>query len=78
MKDGAIMAFLGFIAALLVVLKPVLDLNTSITELKVSIDNFRESVNKLDSRITEHGKELDKIRDRVSDHETRLKILEDK
>jgi len=76
MKDGMIMAILGFIAALLVVLKPILDLNTNITELKVSIDNFRESVNKLDSRITEHGKEIDKIRDQVVDHEARIKNLE--
>lgn len=76
MKDGMVMAILGFIAALLVVLKPILDLNTNITELKVSIDNFRESVNKLDSRITEHGKEIDKIRDQVVDHEARIKNLE--
>lgn len=76
MKDGMIMAILGFIAALIVVLKPILDLNTNITELKVSIDNFRESVNKLDSRITEHGKEIDKIRDQVVDHEARIKNLE--
>ena len=76
MKDGMIMAILGFVAALLVVLKPILDLNTNITELKVSIDNFRDTVNKLDSRITEHGKEIDKIRDQVVDHEARIKNLE--
>ena len=38
MTDKMIMALLGFIAALLVALKPILDLNTNITELKVSID----------------------------------------
>jgi len=76
MTDTAIMALLGFAAALLVVLKPILNLNTSITELKASIDQFRESVNKLDSRITEHGKEIDKIRDQVVDHEARIKALE--
>jgi len=76
MSDTAIMALLGFAAALLVVLKPILNLNTSITELKASIDQFRESVNKLDNRITEHGKEIDKIRDQVVDHEARIKALE--
>ena len=76
MGDNTIMAMLGFIAALLVVLKPFLTLNTNITELKASIDAFKESVDKLDNRITEHGKEIDKIRDQVVDHEARLKHLE--
>jgi len=76
MTDKMIMALLGFIAALLVALKPILDLNTNITELKISIDQFRNSVNKLDSRITEHGKEIDKIKEQVVDHEARIKNLE--
>ena len=76
MSDNTIMAMLGFIAALLVVLKPFLTLNTNITELKASIDAFKESVDKLDNRITEHGKELDKLRDQLVDHEARLKHLE--
>lgn len=76
MTDNVIMVILGFVGALLVALKPILDLNTNITELKVSIDNFKESVDRLDSRITEHGKEIDKIKEAVVDHETRIKILE--
>ena len=76
MTDNVIMVILGFIGALLVAIKPILDLNTNITELKVSIDQFRDSVNKLDSRITEHGKEIDKIKETVVDHEARIKNLE--
>ncbi len=76
MTDNTIMALLGFAAALLVVLKPILNLNTNITELKVSIDAFRSSVDKLDDRITEHGKEIDKLRETVVDHEARIKALE--
>lgn len=76
MTDAAIMAILGFAGALLVVLKPILDLNTLITELKTSIDQFKASIDKLDSRITEHGREIDKIRDQVIDHEARIKNLE--
>lgn len=76
MTDNVIMVILGFIGALLVALKPILDLNTNITELKVSIDAFKSSVDKLDSRITEHGKEIDKIKEQVVDHEARLKNLE--
>jgi peptidoglycan hydrolase CwlO-like protein len=76
MTDKMILTLLGFIGALLVVLKPFLDLNTNITELKVSIDAFKSSVDKLDSRITEHGKEIDKIKEQVVDHEARIKNLE--
>lgn len=76
MQDNLIMALLGFIAALAVVIKPILNLNTNITELKISIDAFKASVDKLDSRITEHGKEIDRLRDQVVDHEARLKNLE--
>ena len=76
MTDKMILALLGFIGALIVALKPILDLNTNITELKVSIDNFKASVDRLDNRITEHGKEIDKIKETVIDHETRLKALE--
>ena len=76
MTDNVIMVILGFIGALIVAIKPILDLNTNITELKVSIDQFRDSVNKLDNRITEHGKEIDKIKETVVDHEARIKNLE--
>lgn len=76
MSDKIIMAVLGVIGALIVVLKPIFDLNTNITELKVSIDQFRDTVNKLDSRITEHGKEIDRIKEQVVDHEARIKNLE--
>lgn len=78
MTDNIIMVILGFIGALLVAIKPILDLNTNITELKVSIDQFRDSVNKLDSRITEHGKEIDKIKETVATHEVRIENLEKK
>ena len=78
MTDKMIMALLGFIAALIVALKPILDLNTNITELKVSIDAFKSSVDRLDKRITDHGKELDSLKTQVVNHEARLKILEKK
>ena len=51
MTDKMIIAVLGVIGALIVVLKPIFDLNTNITELKVSIDAFKESVDKLDNLI---------------------------
>ena len=76
MTNGTIMAALGFIGALLVVLKPILNLNTNITELKVSIDAFKETVNKLDERITKHGKEIDRMKETLVNHEARISQLE--
>ena len=76
MTDKMIVAVLGLIGALIVVLKPIFDLNTNITELKVSIDAFKESVDKLDNRITEHGKEIDKLKESVANHEARITNLE--
>lgn len=73
-----IMAAGGFIVMAIAVIKPLISLNTNITELKMSIDQFRESVNKLDSRITKHGEEIDNIRVKVTDHEARIKTLEGK
>jgi peptidoglycan hydrolase CwlO-like protein len=78
MTDNVIMVILGFIGALLVALKPILDLNTNITELKTSIDNFKASVDKLDSRITKHGEEIDKLKETVATHEIRINNLEKK
>ena len=78
MADNIIIAAVGFIGALLVVLKPFFDLNTNITELKTSIDNFKASVDKLDSRITKHGEEIDKLKETVATHEVRLNNLEKK
>lgn len=76
MTNGTIMAALGFIGALLVVLKPILNLNTNITELKMSIDAFKETVSKLDDRITKHGEEIDRMKETLVNHEARISNLE--
>ena len=76
LTDQLIMAALGFVGALLVVLKPILNLNTNITELKMSIDAFKETVAKLDDRITKHGEEIDDMKAQLVNHEARISNLE--
>jgi len=76
MSDGMIVTVGGFLVMLIAVIKPIINLNTNITELKASIDQFKDVVNDLKTRITEHGKELDSIREKLADHEARLKALE--
>lgn len=76
LTDGIIVAVFSFVGAMIVVLKPILNLNTSITELKVSIDAFKNTVGKLDDRITKHGEEIDDMKAQLVDHEARIKNLE--
>lgn len=76
LTDGIIVAVFSFVGAMIVVLKPILNLNTSITELKVSIDAFKNTVSKLDDRITKHGEEIDDMKAQLVDHEARIKNLE--
>ena len=76
MTDGIIVAVFSFVGAMIVVLKPILNLNTSITELKVSIDAFKETVSKLDDRITKHGEEIDRMKETLVNHEARISNLE--
>ena len=78
--DNTIMLGLGFLGALLVVMTPILRLNGHITELTVLFrelkDLVKEKTDSLDKRVTEHGKEIDEIRLKQTEHDTRLKQLE--
>jgi cell division protein FtsL len=76
MTDSIIVAVVGFIVTLFALIKPIIDLNGNITELKVSIDSFKASLDKLDSRITDHGKELDDVKVKIANHEARIQALE--
>lgn len=78
MKDEMIIAIGSFLVMIVALVKPIITLNTNITELKSSIDQLKEIVNKLDSRITEHGKELDALKTTVAEHEVKIGKLEEK
>ena len=80
MQDGTIIALLGFLGAMIVVLAPVLKLKGQITELIVVSrelkDVVKDKTDNLDKRVTEHGKEIDAVRVKQAEHETRIKALE--
>ena len=67
---------LGFIAAIAVVVKPLITLNSNITALTISLDQLRKLLDELKTRVDGHGHEIDSIRDRITDHEARIKNLE--
>ena len=80
MSDNMIIAALGFIGALLVVITPVIRLNSNITELTVLFRELKalveEKTEHLDKRVTEHGKQIDELKVTQAKHEERLKQLE--
>lgn len=78
MSDEMIITLGGFIVMVIAIIKPIISLNTNITELKASIDSFRDTVADLKTRITEHGKEIDEVRLTLENHEVRIKSLEGK
>lgn len=67
---------LGFIAAIAVVIKPLITLNNNITALTLSVNQLKEILNELKARVTDHGKEIDGMKEQLVDHEARIKVLE--
>ena len=81
MNDSMIVALIGFIGALIVVMTPVIKLNGKISELTVLLAELKglvkEKTDKLDERVTTHGKEIDEIKLTQAQHETRIQHLEE-
>lgn len=80
MTDGMILALFGLIGTLIVIVTPIIRLNGHITELTVLFrelkDLVKEKTDKLDTRVTKHGDEIDQLRVDVTDHEARIQALE--
>lgn len=67
---------LGLIAALAVVIRPLITLNQNITTLTVSVDQLKDVLADLKERVTNHGREIDEMRVELADHEARIGVLE--
>lgn len=67
---------LTLIGMLAVVIRPIINLNSSITALTGSVDSLKEMISKLEKRIDSHGEEIDGIQIELADHEARIKVLE--
>lgn len=67
---------LGLIGALIIVVKPIISLNTNIAALKSSVDQLKDILADLKERVTNHGREIDEIRTELADHEARIRTLE--
>lgn len=71
-----IIGALGFIGALAVVIRPLIALNSNITALTLSVNQLKEVLNELKTRVADHGKEIDDIQVKVADHDARIHALE--
>lgn len=81
MQDGLIVAAIGVIVGLIAIITPIMKLNGNIVRLTTVVDQLEKLVtdktNKLDTRITTHGEEIDKLKIDVAGHEIRIKKLEE-
>lgn len=71
-----IIGALGFIGALAVVIRPLIALNSNITALTLSVNQLKEVLNELKTRVSDHGKEIDDIQVKIADHDARIHALE--
>lgn len=78
--DNIILALVGFLGGLVALITPIIRLNSSITRLTVAVEKLetlvKEKTDRLDVRVTQHGKEIDEIRIKQTEHDTRIKALE--
>lgn len=72
MLIGALTLF-GMLA---VVVKPIINLNNSITSLTGSVNALKDMIARLEKRIDSHSEDIDEINVELADHEARIKNLE--
>lgn len=82
MTDSVIIATIGFLGGLVALITPIIKLNSNITRLTTVVERLealvKEKTDKLDERVTKHGSEIDEIKIKQAEHDTRLKQLENK
>lgn len=67
--DNTIMTIIGFIGAMLPIVKVIIKLNTTITTLNLTIKELNKQMKSSQSDRKE-------IHDQLNDHETRITVLE--
>ena len=80
LTDSIIIAAVGVLGGLVALITPIIRLNSNITRLTTVVERLealvKEKTDRLDARVTQHGKEIDEIRLKQTEHDTRLKQLE--
>lgn len=75
---SAVITLGGFIAIIMKFIQPINDLRVVIQKLNDNIDAIKNQNETHEKRITQHGKEIDNLGERVGTLETRMDIYHDK
>lgn len=76
---GCIATLLGIASAIgTIIIKPIINLNKSITKLNDSIDRLNGENDTLRERVTKHGKEIDDNREHLIHHDHEIASLKEK
>ena len=78
MSDQMILEIGGFLVILVTLVKPMMNINTNMTELSTTVKQIKEMIQEVKDRVEAHGKELDDAKEKLIDHEARIKQLEKK
>lgn len=86
MTDTTIMTMLGFVAAVIAIIAPILSvttkLNTQLARLTEALDNleanWKEGHANIQRRVDAHGRQIDELEKTAVNHDVRLKNLEGK
>lgn len=70
----AIITLGAFVAVIQKLTQPINDLKVVIQELRDCISSLKTDNATQNRRIEEHGKEIDKLKDRVTEAETKIKL----
>lgn len=80
MTDSMIIAAIGVLGGLVALITPIIKLNSNITRLTTVVERLealvKEKTDRLDVRVTKHGEEIDELRLKQTEHDTRLRQLE--
>lgn len=67
---GAIVTLLGVASIIVaIVIKPVINLNRTITKLDATIDSLKEADSILKDRVSEHGHQIDELNIKTANHD---------
>ena len=76
---GCVATLIGIATGIVaLIIKPIINLNRSITKLNDSIDQLNGKNATLEQRVSQHGKEIDEVRDRTLTNEHEIKYLKEK
>ena len=82
MSDGIIVLLVTFIVGMIAIMAPILKLNSTITKLDTTIENFKNEYEKdhtsLKSRVDTHEVQIEELGKTAVEHNMRIKTLEGK